>query len=108
MGLPDARIVIEGTKRAWPGDQPKVHITVDRMRELGWTAKLTSDQAVRIAVRRMPWVRIRSFMNVCVIGLWHQGIVAAACLADLGCTVVAADHDSSKIALLGGGKAPLV
>jgi UDP-glucose 4-epimerase len=53
MGLPDARIVIEGTKRAWPGDQPKVHITVDRMRELGWSAKLTSDMAVRIAIRRM-------------------------------------------------------
>jgi UDP-glucose 4-epimerase len=53
MGLPDARITIEGTKRAWPGDQPKVHITVDRMRQLGWTAKLTSDQAVRVAVRRM-------------------------------------------------------
>jgi hypothetical protein len=30
-----------------------VHITVDRMRQLGWTAKLSSDQAVRIAVRRM-------------------------------------------------------
>lgn len=53
MGLPTARIRIEGTKRAWPGDQPKVHITVDRMRELGWTARRTSDQAVRIAVRRM-------------------------------------------------------
>ncbi len=53
MGLPETRIRIEGTKRAWPGDQPKVHITVDRMRRLGWTAKLTSDQAVRIAVRRM-------------------------------------------------------
>ncbi len=53
MNLPNAKIVIEGTKRAWPGDQPKVHITVDRMRQLGWTAKLSSDQAVRIAVRRM-------------------------------------------------------
>jgi len=52
-GLTDARVVVEGTKRAWPGDQPKVHITVDRMRQLGWTAKLTSDQAVRIAVRLM-------------------------------------------------------
>jgi UDP-glucose 4-epimerase len=52
-GLPDATVVVEGTKRAWPGDQPKVHITVDRMGQLGWSAKLTSDQAVRIAVRRM-------------------------------------------------------
>ena len=46
-------------------------------------------------------------MDVCVIGLWHQGIVGAACLADLGCSVVAADHDASKVALLNGGKAPL-
>jgi UDP-glucose 4-epimerase len=53
VGLIDARVVVEGTRRAWPGDQPKVHIKVDRMRQLGWTAKLTSDQAVRIAVRRM-------------------------------------------------------
>jgi UDP-glucose 4-epimerase len=53
MGLPDSRITIEGKKRAWAGDQPKVHINVDRMRQLGWTAKLASDQAVRIAVRRM-------------------------------------------------------
>src|SRR5262249_52719104 len=28
MGLPETRIRIEGTRRAWPGDQPKVHITV--------------------------------------------------------------------------------
>jgi UDP-glucose 4-epimerase len=53
MGLTDARIRIEGTRQAWPGDQPRVHITVDKMRQLGWTARLTSDQAVRIAVRRM-------------------------------------------------------
>lgn len=53
MNLPDAKITIEGTRRAWPGDQPRVHITVDRMRQLGWKAKLSSDQAVGIAIRRM-------------------------------------------------------
>lgn len=53
MELPNARIRIEGTKRAWPGDQPKVHITVDRMTGLGWSTRRTSDQAVRMAVRRM-------------------------------------------------------
>ncbi len=53
MQLAGARVLIEGTRRAWPGDQPRVHITVDRMRELGWNARLTSDEAVRIAVRRM-------------------------------------------------------
>lgn len=53
MGLTNSRITIEGTRQAWPGDQPRVHISVDKMRRIGWTAKLTSDQAVRIAVRRM-------------------------------------------------------
>jgi UDP-glucose 4-epimerase len=53
MDLPDAEIKIEGTKRAWPGDQPRVHITVDRVRDLGWVAQRSSDDAVRIAVRRM-------------------------------------------------------
>ncbi len=53
MGLPDAELVIEGTKKAWPGDQPRVHIDVDKMTNLGWKAKLSSDQAVRIAVKRL-------------------------------------------------------
>ena len=53
MGLCDSRILIEGTKRAWAGDQPKVHISVDKVRGFGWSATLTSDQAVRTAVRRM-------------------------------------------------------
>lgn len=46
-------------------------------------------------------------MDVCVIGLWHQGIVGAACLAEMGCSVVAADHDAGRIDLLSSGKAPL-
>jgi len=64
MGLPDARIEIEGTPKAWPGDQPRVHFEVQKMADLGWTSKLDSDQAVRIAVQRMmdkpesrAWVR---------------------------------------------------
>jgi UDP-glucose 4-epimerase len=64
MGLPDARIEIEGTRKAWPGDQPRVHFQVDKMTRFGWTAKLDSDPAVRIAAQRMmnkaeslAWVR---------------------------------------------------
>ena len=64
MGLPDARIEIEGTRRAWPGDQPRVHFTVDRMTRSGWRTRCDSTQSVRIAVRRMlgkagaaEWVR---------------------------------------------------
>ena len=35
--------------------------------------------------------------EIAVIGLWHQGIVAAACLAELGFKVTAADLDAKKI-----------
>ena len=53
MKLSKTKITIEGTKRAWPGDQPRVHITVDRMKKLGWVTRHSSDQAVKIAARRM-------------------------------------------------------
>ena len=52
MGL-KAPIRIEGTKKAWPGDQPRVHFQVDKLSALGWNSKLNSDQSVLIAVRRM-------------------------------------------------------
>jgi UDP-glucose 4-epimerase len=64
MELPQARIEIEGTKKAWPGDQPRVHFEVEKMAKHGWTSRLDSDQSVKIAVRRMlnkpgstNWVR---------------------------------------------------
>lgn len=64
MALPEARIEIAGARRAWPGDQPRVHFTVDRMAALGWHTCCDSTQSVRIAVRRMlgkpgaaEWVR---------------------------------------------------
>ena len=64
MALPDANVIVEGTKKAWPGDQPRVHFEVDRLAERGWTSRLDSDQSVRIAIRRMlnkpdshSWVR---------------------------------------------------
>jgi UDP-glucose 4-epimerase len=54
MGLAGkAEIKIEGARKAWPGDQPRVHFSVDKMRKLGWDSKLNSDESVRIAVRRV-------------------------------------------------------
>jgi UDP-glucose 4-epimerase len=52
MGV-KAKIEIEGTKKAWPGDQPRVHFGVDKLSKLGWNSRLNSDQSVVIAVRRM-------------------------------------------------------
>ena len=48
-----------------------------------------------------------SMDKICVIGLWHQGVVGAACLADLGCDVIAADQNEQTVRLLQSGKAPL-
>ena len=45
--------------------------------------------------------------KICVIGLWHQGVVGAACLADLGCDVIAADQNEPAVRRLQSGKAPL-
>jgi UDP-glucose 4-epimerase len=54
MGLSGkTEIKIQGTKRAWLGDQPKVHLAVDKINKLGWCCRYSSDEAVRIAVRRV-------------------------------------------------------
>jgi UDP-glucose 4-epimerase len=64
MGLPNAEVKVEGTRKAWPGDQPRVHFEIGKMARLGWTSRLNSDESVRVAVRRMmnqpdslAWVR---------------------------------------------------
>ena len=53
MDLSGATIEIEGKKQAWPGDQPKVHISVEKINSFGWSTNLDSDSAVREAVKRM-------------------------------------------------------
>jgi len=53
MKLCEAKISIEGTKLAWPGDQPRVHFEVKKIYKLGWKTKYSSDQSVEIAVERM-------------------------------------------------------
>ena len=53
MGLADVDVKIQGAKLAWLGDQPKVHFTVDKIGQLGWYCKRSSDDAVRTCVRRV-------------------------------------------------------
>lgn len=45
--------------------------------------------------------------NVLVVGLWHQGIVAAACLADWGYKVLGVDVNKEVIKSLRSGRAPI-
>jgi UDPglucose 6-dehydrogenase len=46
-------------------------------------------------------------MKIAVLGLWHQGVVGAGCLADMGHEVVGADADAVRVAGLRAGRAPL-
>jgi UDP-glucose 4-epimerase len=53
MGLKDVKFKYTGGRRGWPGDVPVVHFNVDKMKKLSWHAKHNSDEAVRLATRRM-------------------------------------------------------
>jgi len=46
-------------------------------------------------------------MKIAVIGCWHQGVVGAACLADMGHEVTGYDADPARIQQLSRGEAPL-
>jgi UDPglucose 6-dehydrogenase len=46
-------------------------------------------------------------MKIAVVGLWHQGVVGAACLVDMGRQVVGADANADVVAQLNAGRAPL-
>jgi UDP-glucose 4-epimerase len=53
MGLENVGFNCTGGDRGWPGDVPQVRFNVDKIRELGWSPKLNSDQAVRRAIKSM-------------------------------------------------------
>jgi UDP-glucose 4-epimerase len=53
MGLKDVKYKCSGGSRGWPGDVPIVHFDVSKINKLGWHAEHTSDEAVRIAAKRI-------------------------------------------------------
>jgi len=53
MGLSGVRFRYTGGRRGWVGDVPQVGLDVSKMKRLGWEARHTSDEAVRIAARRL-------------------------------------------------------
>lgn len=53
MRLKAVKFKLTGGKRGWPGDQPQVYLSVDKVKKLGWYPVKSSTEAVRIATRRM-------------------------------------------------------
>ena len=47
---PEAKIRYTGGNRGWVGDVPKVDYSVEKLKKLGWSPRLTSNQAVDRAV----------------------------------------------------------
>ena len=58
MGLSGARFRYTGGRRGWVGDVPQVGLNVSKMKKLGWQASHTSDEAVRMAARRLLGVTV--------------------------------------------------
>ena len=48
---PDARIRYTGGSRGWVGDVPKFRYSIAKLKALGWSSKLTSNEAVKLAIR---------------------------------------------------------
>jgi UDP-glucose 4-epimerase len=53
MGLRGVRIRYTGGSRGWPGDAPVILMAADKLRALGWEARHSSDDAVRLAARQI-------------------------------------------------------
>ena len=53
MGLSGVKSKYTGGRRGWSGDVPVVHFNVEKMKSLGWEAKYSSDEAVRLAARKL-------------------------------------------------------
>ncbi|MGI8550510.1 MAG: NAD-dependent epimerase/dehydratase family protein, partial [Dehalococcoidia bacterium] len=53
MGLKDVKHHFTGGRQGWPGDVPVVMYDTTKMHNLGWQARHTSSEAVRIAARRL-------------------------------------------------------
>jgi UDP-glucose 4-epimerase len=51
MGLNDVEFGYTGGKRGWKGDVPRMLLTVDKMKELGWSPSYTSGNSVRDTAR---------------------------------------------------------
>lgn len=52
MGLSDVLFEYTGGKSGWKGDVPRFQYCLDKIHSAGWKAKLASDDAVRLAVRK--------------------------------------------------------
>ena len=51
--LSDVEFSYTGGKRGWVGDVPRIRLSSEKIKNLGWKAKHDSDEAVRLAARSL-------------------------------------------------------
>ena len=51
MGLKNVKFNFTGGDRGWVGDVPKMQLSVDKLKSFGWKPGITSEEAVRRAIR---------------------------------------------------------
>ncbi|HWN97175.1 MAG TPA: NAD-dependent epimerase/dehydratase family protein [Methylomirabilota bacterium] len=56
---PEAKIRYTGGKRGWVGDVPKFNYSIEKLKELGWSPRLTSTAAVDLAVEEIVTETVR-------------------------------------------------
>lgn len=61
MGLPGVSFHYAGGDRGWVGDIPRMLLSIEKLRSLGWRSEVTSEQAVRDAARALVRTRGDSF-----------------------------------------------
>ncbi len=53
MGLREVRLSYTGGPRGWKGDVPRVRFNLEKIHNLGWSARYGSKEAVRLSIREM-------------------------------------------------------
>ena len=53
MKLSDVKFRYTGGTRGWVGDVPKMQLSVDKLKALGWKPTTTSKESVRSAVKTL-------------------------------------------------------
>ena len=70
MGLTDVTRQYSGGKRGWVGDNPEVILSIDKLENLGWKPKVSSDEAIRRTVR---WTLLKS--EAAPVSVPHGGVL---------------------------------
>lgn len=52
-GLTSVEVAYTGGERGWPGDVPQVQLDCSKLEQLGWSASMSSDEAVSLAARQL-------------------------------------------------------